>query len=135
MYSTRHLAGRLVAIRIRSPFEQSDLKPHYENASRVLAAAPPGKLVFCVDLREATTFTQEVSAALLERMQHDNPRIERSGFMLAGGAVFAMQIERMVRQAALPHRRTFREVGECVRWLSEVLGVEERAALSRFVAS
>jgi hypothetical protein len=135
MYFTRNLVGRFVEVRISSPFELPDLKLHVEAARRVLAAARQEKLIFCVDIRGATVFTQEVAAGLLELMRSDTPRIERSGFLLADGAVFTMQVERMVRMAAHPSRRTFREANQCVAWLSEVLIAEERRELQRFVNS
>jgi hypothetical protein len=46
-----------------------------------------------------------------------------------------LQIERTVKNAGSPSRRTFRVQPELEAWLAEVLTAEERARLSQFLAS
>src|SRR5689334_6494791 len=106
MYSVQINVGRLAEGRIATPFMAADLQPLQALLRRVLGGAP-GRVVFCVDFRDASVFTQDVVAGLVDAMRGDNPHIERSGFILGGGAVFAMQAERMIRAAGNPERRVF----------------------------
>lgn len=132
MFISRVGAGRLLEIRIASPFDMGEFKVLEENVKNLLVSAPV-KWIACGDFRQAAVFTQDVVQALIELLRSDNPRIERSGFFVSTSAVFSMQIERILRAAGNPDRRAFRDAKDGVTWLSEVLNAEERAALHRFV--
>ena len=45
--------------------------------------------------------------AFLAVMKSDNPMVERSGFLIGDSAAFAVQVEKMIREAQNPMRRTF----------------------------
>lgn len=132
MYSVQISVGRLLEIYLSSPFESTDLKPFKTLLGDVLRASP-SKVIACSDLRRATVFTQDIVKGLIEQMRSDNPKLERSGILIAGSAVFTMQMERIVRSADNPARRTFRNTLDCVTWLSELLDPAECRQLQQFV--
>src|SRR5262249_32021431 len=104
-----------------------------EDSIKKILVILPVRWVACADLRQAAVFTQDVVQGLIDLLRSDNPRIMRSGLIVSTGAVFSMQVERIVRAAGNPNRRTFRDAREGVTWLSEVLNATERVALQRFV--
>jgi hypothetical protein len=53
--------------------------------------------------------------------------------LIGENATFALQVERIIRNAASPQRRAFRTHDELRGWLREVLGAEERVRLARFL--
>ena len=132
MFIARPSVGRLLEIRIASPFELSEFRALEENVTRLLSSSPV-PWIACGDMRHAAVFTQDVVQGLIDLLRSDNPRLERSGLLVSTSAVFSMQIERIIRAAGNPARRAFRDAKEGVAWLSEALNAEERAALHKFV--
>jgi hypothetical protein len=132
MYSVRISVGRLLELTLSSPFESADLKP-FQALVRDVLQASPNKVIACSDLRRATVFTQDIVTGLIDLMRSDNPKIERSGILIAGSAVFTMQMERIVRSSDHPDRRTFRNTVDCITWLSDLLDPPERRQLQQFV--
>jgi hypothetical protein len=100
-----------------------------------------GRAVLIGDLFHCEMFSGEVSDKLIGMLKHDNPKVERTALLVRGGA-FAVQVERMVAEAAraasdsgkpAPPRRTFRDKLAARDWLQEVLSPDERARLHEFV--
>ena len=60
--------------------------------------------------------------------------MERTAFLVGESAVFAMQIERVIRNAANPNRRAFRDPGDLRKWLAEILTATEAARLGEFLS-
>src|SRR5262245_24009707 len=106
MYSAQINVGRFLELRLASPFESTDLKP-FQNLVGGLIVGFLCRVVAVSDLRGAQVFTQEVAAGIVALMQRDNANIERSGVVVAGSAVFTMQVERMCRNAGNPNQQTF----------------------------
>jgi hypothetical protein len=87
-------------------------------------------------------FSGEVSDKLIAMLKHDNPKVERTAFLVHEGS-FATQVERMVVDAArlsgeegrkAPPRRAFRDWQQARTWLSEVLDAAERTRLDQLFA-
>jgi hypothetical protein len=127
-------AGRLITFRVRSPVEDKNS----ENAAAELRRAVQGvngQVVVCSDLTEAKTFSPETTERFIQLMKSDNPRLERSALLVsAESATFILQLERMLREANNPIRRTFRERQELIDWLRPSLTPTERTALAAFLA-
>jgi hypothetical protein len=103
-------------------------------AMKNVAGAIQGPLVICGDYRETSLLSQPTADAFLSMFSTFNPRIERSGVLLsAKHATFNLQVERIVREAGKPSRRTFRVPSEFAAWLGEVLSADERTALARVI--
>jgi len=90
--------------------------------------------VICADWRSAHVVSPEVAEVFSDMLHASNPVLRRSAILLAADhATFALQTERLVREAANPARRTFREPTEMLVWLAELLGPEESDAARRFL--
>jgi len=74
-----------------------------------------------------------VTKSLVGLIRQDGPRVERNGFLVGTGAVFSMQIERIIRESGAPGRRTFRTPHELGAWLGELLTPTERSRLDTFL--
>src|SRR4030095_12983156 len=100
-----------------------------------LAALPdlPERYVGAVDLRQADIFPVEVAQRLIGLLSEIAPLVERTGFLIGEGAVFALQIERILRNSAHPQRRAFREPEPLKNFLGEILTPLERARLAEFL--
>ena len=92
------------------------------------------RAVACTDVSAANVFAPEVAEGFIRLMQRDNPVVERSAFLIGESAMFALQIERMIKQANNPLRRTFRESSMLLGWLGEMLAPPEHERLRRFLA-
>jgi hypothetical protein len=97
------------------------------------ASAGP-QSVICADWRRALVFAPDVSDALLALLRRGNRELRRSAVLLsASDATFALQVERLVREAGNPNRRTFRGADPLLAWLGEVLAPAERERASAFL--
>jgi hypothetical protein len=127
--------GRIVTLRIESC-------PSVEVARalsrEILAAFPPRpkKGVATVDFRCAEIFKPDVTEALLALLKADNPSVEKSAHILgSASALFTLQVERMVREAANPRRQVFRDAAPALAYLSDVLTPPQLAWLSAWYAA
>jgi hypothetical protein len=128
-------AGRLVTFRVRSPVDDGNAASAAADLRRTVEGVV-GQVVVCCDLTEARTFSPDTTALFVRVMKADNPRLERSAFLVgAHSATFVLQIERMLREANNPARRTFRDTSELVEWLRPSLTAPEQAALAGFLAA
>jgi hypothetical protein len=134
MYLIENFVGRLIEVRVETPVAPEELEAFGRRLRAVLAphAFP---VAFCVDLRGARLFPPEVSDGFVALMRADNPRLDRSAFLVSESALFSLQVERMIREAGSPKRRTFREAAELSTWLGETLSPEEKARLVAYLSS
>jgi hypothetical protein len=127
-------AGRLVTFRVVPPVDDANAT----NAAAELRAALlaiHGPAIVCADLTEARTFSGNTTQQFIALMKSDNAKVERSGLLLSdASATFLLQVERMVREAANPARRTFRDPRSLREWLAPVLTPQVDAALAAFLA-
>lgn len=124
MWTVEKKTERLVFIAISSPFGLEDVAP-FQAAIVKLLTEVPGRVVTCMDLRQSIVLAPEVADALVALMRRDNPRIERTAFLLKDNAVLNMQVARMIREAGNPSRRTFHDSQQLLTWLQESLEASE----------
>ena len=135
MTEVRNPAGRLVTFRVIPPVDDGN-SGRSAMELRTTIAAIDGPVVVCADLTAARTFSPETTERFVALMRSDNPKLERGALLLdADSATVALQVERMVREANLPARRTFRDRGELAAWLEPILTPAEQAALAEFLAA
>ena len=132
MFSIEVPAGRLLVARIASPIDLPEVAEFRRTLGTAFAKIP-GKAVICCDLRAARLFPPEVATAFVAIMKSDNPKLERSMFLCAEGAVFSLQIERMIREAGSPLRRAFRDAAELQTSVVDLLDEDERRGLRAFI--
>src|SRR6516164_4110303 len=133
MHEVGNPAGRLVTFRVVPPVDDANA----DAAARALRATVtglPGPVVICSDVTEARPFSDRTVQQFVALMKADNPQIERSAFLLdPAAATFGLQLERMVREASSPARRTFRDARTLYEWLRPVLTPQESEALDAFL--
>jgi hypothetical protein len=124
--------GRLIEIRLRSPF---DLAQAHDIAGRAaqLFLSREGKFVSCVDMRGILVLSPDVADDMLVNLKRANRRIERTAVLLPTSPTVALQVERLHREAGNPARRTYREQNLLEQFLGEALDETERRALKVFL--
>lgn len=135
MYSIENPVGRLIVARLASPFSADEMDGLVRQ-TRMLVLALPARAVSAVDMRGLEVFRPDLAEAFTTMLTRDNPKVERTAFLLARqrGAI-AMQLERMLREANHPARRTFVALDDLLAFVDPVLSVAERAAARTFFAA
>jgi hypothetical protein len=135
LYQVAQPAGRVVTLRLSSPIDDVECARAVDEIRRVLSGVK-GRACICTDLTRARTFPPTVAERFGALMKVDNDKIERSGFLIGvdAAATFALQIDRMIREAANPSRRTFRQAADLTTWLGEIVDAVERGAIATFLA-
>jgi hypothetical protein len=133
MYNVEARVGRLVEARFVSLADVDEVS-RFERAMADGFAAAGGRAVVCADWRQANILRPDVAERLLALLQRGNPFVERSAILLAPGhATFSLQVERLVREAKNPARRTFRDTESMVAFIAEVLTPAETAHARAFL--
>jgi hypothetical protein len=124
--------GRLIEARLfllQTPDEVTVFQAAMRDAFR--RAGP--RSVICADWRSANLLAPEVADAMMGLLRVGNAFFERSAILLGQDqAIFGMQVERVVREAANPARRTFRDPLKMRMWLAEVLDDDEVRRMNEF---
>ena len=136
MWTIESRVGRLIELQIASPIGLAELEPLGQRLSELLRRQRQlgQRVVACTNLTGANLFAPEVAEWFIRLMYSDNQLLERSGFLIGTSAMFALQLERMLKQAASPLRRAFREPAVLLSWLGEVLSAQEHARLRQFLS-
>jgi hypothetical protein len=134
MFTAERKVGRLVEVRLGGVIRQDEFDEGMVNF-RALVNNSNSRKVLCADLRPVRILVPEVAEALLEAMRRDNPVLDRSAILVSDSALFSLQMERLVREARNPNRRTFRDEAGLVDWVSEVLTQTERRRAIEFLRS
>jgi hypothetical protein len=133
MYTVEHHVGKLFEVRVVTMTEE-ELGRFVQDLNRVLGQIP-GKYVGVTDLTEAHVFPPVVTQTMIQYMSASSPRVIRSAMLIGEGATFALQIERVLRSSNSDLRRAFRRAEELEAWAGEVLTMEERVRLRRFLSA
>ena len=132
MYTIDNRVGRLIEIRVESPVTEEELLQFHDRIAKVIKPIK-GQVASCTDLVGATVFLQPVAARWIEIIKQENPIVERNAILVGEGAVFSMQVERIIRQAGFKNRKAFLVPTALTAWLGEILTVRERARLDQFL--
>lgn len=132
MHTVQNVTGRLVEVRVATPLTleeiQQFIREHQTAISRI-----PERYVGVVDLLHADIFPADVTQRLIQLLSVMADRVERSAFLIGESAVLSLQIERVIRNAANPNRRAFRDPDQLSRWLGEILTPAEISRLDQFL--
>ena len=132
MYTIENRVGRLVELRVESPVTYEELLEFHDTLAKVCKPIQ-GQIVMCTDLVGATVFTQPVTQRWMAIIKQDAPIVERNAVLIGEGAVFSMQVERIIRQAGLKNRKAFLSPTDLTAWLGEILTVRERTRLDSYL--
>jgi hypothetical protein len=131
-FSAECIVGRLVEARlyVLQSIEEVEL---FQAAMRDAFRRAGPRSVICADWRGAPLLSPDVAEALIGLLRVGNAFFERSAILLGEEqALFGMQVERVVREAANPKRRTFRDPAKMRKWLTEVLDADEVRRMEEF---
>lgn len=135
MFTVDRRVGRLVESVMRSPVTVEEIRA-VDAAMFEAARALRRPIVIIADFRQTKFLLQEDAERLVGVFRHHNESIERSAILVsASSAVGVLQMERLIREAASPVRRAFRDPEEAIAWLDEVLTPPERERLRIVLAS
>ena len=136
MYSVTNRVGRLIEAWITTPVSLDEANRQFlETRTCVNTLAATGrKVVIICDFTQVQLFAPEVSDKLLQIMRGDTPHIDRVGFWINDAQpMFNLQLQRMIREAGSPARRTFPRRMAIESWLGERLSQPERERLHAFL--
>lgn len=132
MFSSENRVGRLVELRVRTPMTMEEMTALRQRHLDVLAGVD-GSFVIVTDLRNAHVFPPEITEAFIGMMGRINPDLKRSAVLINESAVLGLQAERAITEAGNPNRRSFRDPGELLSWMREILSAEEQVRLQEFL--
>lgn len=132
MHKAQNVVGRLVEARFASPLTLDEVK-QFVAEHRAIINRLARKYVGVVDLLQADVFPVPVAEGLIQLLSGVAPQLERTAFLIRDSALFAMQVERVIRNSNHPDRRVFRDPEALKEYLGEVLDVQEQIRLAQFV--
>lgn len=114
----------------------ADAAKEYRQAIFTALTSQPERAVICADWSRGSLVSPESADVFYGMLTTRNDRIERSAILISGGKkVFDLQVERLVKQAAHPNRRTFRDVDAQLAYLAELLPPADIARARAFLAA
>jgi hypothetical protein len=129
MFKIENRVGRLIEAQMASPLTLQDVEGIVQRV-RLHVLGVQGKAVCCVDITGLDVLPPEATELFIGLFTRDNPRVERSGFLVARKlSSLGIQMDRMIRESRSVARRCFDDRGELQRFLDEVLSPAERPAL------
>jgi hypothetical protein len=132
MFSVSNSVGDLLEIRVSSPLSMDDAMALFKKIYKTIPRGRTSRVI--VDARALRIVDPAVVDAVIIMMRQDNPAVERNAFLLPeGGALMAIQAERMLKELAVSNRRSFRLRSDAEEWLGELCTPDERARLRRFL--
>ncbi|NUP07688.1 MAG: hypothetical protein HOW73_16700 [Polyangiaceae bacterium] len=134
MYIVQKPVGRLIEARMGSPLTAGDVDNVIQHM-RLNILSIPGRVVCVGDFTQLEELPPESMASFTALLTRDNPRVERSGFLISRKmSKLGLQIEQIIETAGGPHRKTFDDKDALAKWLGNVLTEEERASLKMFLS-
>jgi hypothetical protein len=134
MISVENRVGRLVEAVLRSPITDEELAEFRDRRARVVAAIA-GERAVCVDMTGAGVLSPDHAERLIDILKQRHGGPSRVAYLLPARAVATLQVERILREAQSPERRTFADRAALIEWLGEPLTVAERARLRTFLGA
>lgn len=132
MHKAQNVVGRLVEVRFASPLTLDEVR-QFVGEHHAIIKKLTRKYVGVVDLLQADVFPVPVAETLIQLLSGVAPQVERTALLIRDSAVFALQVERVIRNSNHPDRRVFREPEALQAWLGEVLDIQEQARLGQFL--
>ena len=125
--------GRLIEGAVATPIDIAEAESAVQRI-RLTVLSAPARAICCIDATGLTLLPSQVSETFVALFTRDNPRIECSAFLLSRRASgVGLQLDRMLREAGHPARRSFDDRDTMSAWLDTMLTAEERAQLRVFL--
>src|SRR5260221_4072521 len=120
MWTVVNSVGKLVEARLSST-DSGEVGACLAEIAKLVALGPR-PVVGILDMSQVRVLGREDADRFVAVMRGDNPRVERTAIVVNADQLLGLQMERLVRAAALPCRHVFRSAAPAVAWLAEVLG-------------
>ena len=133
MQRVQRRVGRLVEIRMEPPITYAEAVLFAAELQGIVKRMSD-RFVAVADFTRVHIFPQEVVATHVDCMRAVNPKLERTGLLIANSPTLSLQMVRLLRDASSPKRRAFTNPSELFAWLSEVLTPAEQDRLKEFLA-
>lgn len=132
-FTIERKVGRLVQTRLHTLRDVSEMRDMRDALMQVLRQVK-GQVVICTDWTMLDLLSPELAQSIYELLATTNSKVLRGAILLnAEKATFNLQVERVIREAGNPSRRTFRSMSRMLDWLSEVLEPEELSSATEFL--
>jgi hypothetical protein len=131
MFTVANRVGQLLEIRVKSPFGIDDVMVLFKQIYKSMMREKQVRVI--VDARGLRIADPAVIDMVIGMMRQDNPFVERNAFLMHQGALIHLQAERMLRELNVTNRRSFQNRDEAEKWLAEILSVDEKRRLKRFL--
>jgi hypothetical protein len=126
--------GRLLEVRASLPIRVEEIPALTQSMLAIYGRAPP-LVVAILDARTYGLEPPDATDYFVGALRRDNPRIERSAFVIEPHQnLLALQLERVIREAGNPRRRLFRSAPAAAAFLRSALTTEESARLDAFLS-
>jgi hypothetical protein len=133
MYSAANRIGRLLEVRVASPFGTADAMALFKQIYHVMPREK-GLALVIADLRGLRIVDPEIIDMVAGFMRMDNPYVERNAFVLpTTGALVGIQSERLIKATGSPTRRVFHTRKEAEAWMNELCSPVEKARMAAFL--
>lgn len=134
-YLIENRVGRLVEARVFELRTREDVDDYSRDLGiQVLRMPRSVRPILCADHRPVAVYAQPAADRLVELFQHMNTRLERVAVVVArSNATLAMQLQRIVREAAYNARRVVHDAEDAHAHLAPVLRPDELARMRDFL--
>jgi hypothetical protein len=121
----RNQVGRLIEVTIETPTTLLEWKALPKQLNSIHSRLTE-KYIYCANISRAKLLQPEEAEPMRKIMQLDNPRLLRTALYVgSNSATLMLQMERLIREAANPARKTFRDSQKLISWMAEVTTPEE----------
>lgn len=134
-YLIENRVGRLVEARVFELRSREDVDDYSRDLGiQVLRMPRTVRPILCADHRPVAVYAQPAADRLIELFQQMNTRLERVAVVVArSNATLAMQLQRIVREAAYNARRVVHDAEDAHAHLAPVLRPDELARMRDFL--
>jgi hypothetical protein len=134
-YVIENRVGRLVEARVFELRTREDVDDYSRDLGIQVMRIPRSiRPILCADHRPVVVYAQPAADRLIELFTHMNTRLERVAVVVArSNATLAMQLQRIVREAAYSARRVVHDAEDAHAHLAPVLSPDELSRMRDFL--
>ena len=134
-YIIENRVGRLVEARVFELRTREDVDDYWRDLGIQIMRMPRTmRPILCADHRPVAVYAQPAADRLIELFTTMNARLERVAVVVArSNATLAMQLQRIVREAAYNARRVVHDAEDAHAHLAPVLAPDELARMRDFL--
>jgi hypothetical protein len=134
-YVIENRVGRLIEARVFELRTREDVDEYSRDLGIQVMRIPRSiRPILCADHRPVAVYAQPAAERLIELFTHMNVRLERVAVVVSrSNATLAMQLQRIVREAAYNARKVVHDAEDAHAHLAPVLAPEELSRMRDFL--